>query len=306
MVETDRSAAPLRAAGPLRPTGQSTLVVVAFGHRTIDLSWVPAHAPVVVVHNDDSLAELVCASPFLTHVRPGRNLGFGAGVNAALPHVRTERVVLANPDMAVTAAHWSLLDDGGADDVITVPQQDLTGTPNSVVNRYFSAAGLLASAWRVGRWMPRGSRRRALAARCLGSRGAAHVDLLTSSQTSRQEVVLSLADHWVSGSLFSVDSERLRAVGGFSEQYFLYYEDVDLCAKLGTRYPRMRIRLRCEAGPAMHAVGGSARSAGTRLVRSIRRRSAHTYARGQAGTGWTACSLVLSMTSLPTRPGRTS
>lgn len=37
---------------------------------------------------------------------------------------------------------------------------------------------------------------------------------------------------WVAGMFMIFRTETLRAVGGFDERYFLYYEDVDLCARL--------------------------------------------------------------------------
>ena len=37
---------------------------------------------------------------------------------------------------------------------------------------------------------------------------------------------------WVAGMFMVFRAETLRSVGGFDERYFLYYEDVDLCARL--------------------------------------------------------------------------
>lgn len=278
-------------------TAMTTVVVVAYGSPALDLSWVPSGTPVVLVHNDDSVLEVRCASSLVTHVRPERNLGFGGGVNAALAHVQTRRVLLANPDTELTGRHWALLDDGEADEIVTVPQTDDLSRPNSVVNLYPTPLALLAQAWRLGRWLPRGSRTRTAAARLLGRQGIAHVALLAPSSTQRERL-LPLREHWVSGSLLSLDADRLRAVGGFSDRFFLYYEDVDVCARLAHRFPDMRIRLRSGAGPALHAVGGSASSAGARKVRRIRRESARRYAAGQRGRGWTTSAAVLALTSL--------
>jgi N-acetylglucosaminyl-diphospho-decaprenol L-rhamnosyltransferase len=279
----------------------TTVVVVAYGNRRLDLSWVPDATPVVLVHNDDSLVAINCPSSLLTHVRPGRNLGFGQGVNEALRHVRTPRVLLANPDTELTPRHWALLDTGDADEIITVPQSDDLGRPNSVVNLYPTAAVLLAQAWRVGRWLPRGSRARALAARLLGRQGSVHVDLLTPTSAGQLERLLPLREFWVSGSLLSLHTERLRAVDGFSDRFFLYYEDVDVCARMAERFPEMRIRLRSGAGPALHTVGASARSAGARKVRHIRRQSAGRYAGAQKGRAWSTCAAVLALASVPVR-----
>lgn len=37
---------------------------------------------------------------------------------------------------------------------------------------------------------------------------------------------------WVAGMFMLFDSEVYKKIGGFDERYFLYYEDVDLCARL--------------------------------------------------------------------------
>jgi len=37
---------------------------------------------------------------------------------------------------------------------------------------------------------------------------------------------------WVAGMFMTFRAEVIRSVGGFDERYFLYYEDVDLCARL--------------------------------------------------------------------------
>jgi N-acetylglucosaminyl-diphospho-decaprenol L-rhamnosyltransferase len=286
--------AALRAADG-GPAARTTVVVVLYGNAVLDLSWVPADAPVVLVHNDASLAELSCASASVTHVRPSDNVGFGQGVNLGLRQVHTERVLLANPDTKLSDEHWRLLDDGGPDDLVTVPQQDETQVPASVLNVYPTAALLLAQAWRLGRWLPRGGRGRQLAARCLGRGGETHIALMAAQPDP--EVVLPLRDYWVGGSLVSLDAERLRSVDGFSGRFFLYYEDVDLCARLAERFPGMRVRLRSAAGPALHTVGGSEIRAGSRQVRRIRRHSAQVYAGGQAGGWWPACRALLAITA---------
>ena len=40
---------------------------------------------------------------------------------------------------------------------------------------------------------------------------------------------------WVAGMFMVFRSETMRSLGGFDERYFLYYEDVDLCARMRER-----------------------------------------------------------------------
>jgi N-acetylglucosaminyl-diphospho-decaprenol L-rhamnosyltransferase len=264
-------------AGP----AQATAVYVAYRTPAIDLAWIPPGAEVVVVHNDSSLDPSGCAHPRVRHIHTGRNLGFGAGVNAALPLVETERLVVCNPDTRLRPEHWAALAGGSADELLTVALLDVAGLPTSVVNRYPTPASLLLMGYRMGRVL---SRDRALRQRLeplLGRWGDEHGRL-----RQVRSGVWPLLDHWLSGALFSVDTERLRTIGGFDPGYFLYVEDVDLSARLASRFPGMRIRM-VDSEPGVHGVGGSVSGRFDRAtvdrhhLASVRR-----YGRSQPGVAW--------------------
>lgn len=55
---------------------------------------------------------------------------------------------------------------------------------------------------------------------------------------------------WVAGMFMLIPSEAFDRVGGFDERYFLYYEDVDLCARL--RLAGYDVRL-CPTTTVVHA-----------------------------------------------------
>jgi N-acetylglucosaminyl-diphospho-decaprenol L-rhamnosyltransferase len=271
----------------------ATVIVVAFRSTQLDLSWVPADADVIVVHNDDSLAESAAVHPRVRHLRSGGNVGFGAGVNLALPLVATERVILANPDVIAGATHWRALAGADPDEIVAVPLRDGRGVLTSIVNAYPTPASATLTAYRAGRLLPRGSARRERLAGLLGRWGRQHRDLV-DARGGRWP----LATHWASAALLSVDTARLRDVDGFDRGYFLYMEDVDLCRRLGERHPGMTVRL-AGVEPATHSVGGSAVNARDRTtvdlhyLASIRR-----YAAGQHGVGWRAVGLAVAPRSL--------
>lgn len=96
-----RAAAP--SAGRRIPSlDPLTMVSVAFGVTAIDVSWLEPEDAVILVHNDDLLPIGTVKDRSATDVLSGGNVGFGAGVNAALELVRTPRVVLCNPDTQLT------------------------------------------------------------------------------------------------------------------------------------------------------------------------------------------------------------
>lgn len=267
----------------------STAVYVVFATRTLELDWLPDDTTVVLVHNDDSFDRASISRP-VVHVESGGNIGFGAAANRALPFVTGPRLVLCNPDLALTGAHWDALSAGAPDEVVTVPLVDDDGLPTSVCSAYPTPLSHLASGYRLGRWFPRGSRARTWAARALGKWGDAHDASLT-----RPAGEWSLSDRWVSGAALSVDVARFSAVGGFDERYFLYLEDVDLCRRLASSFANTTAVV-ADVAPGVHAVGASA-TGDSRRVERFRLDSAIRYADQRAldqrGLAWRGCALAL-------------
>lgn len=279
--------------------GGATVVLVAYGVDALDLGWIPASVPVIVVHNDDHLSPTAVDRPAVAHLFPGSNLGFGAGVNAALERVTTSRVVLCNPDIRADHRHWAALQSDDPRQLVVVDQVDATGRPASVVNRYPTPAATLLTALRAGRIAPRGSRRRQWLSILLGRWGRAHADSLDAftqkvPATDRQ---YRLAEHWPSAALVSIDTALFRDVGGFDEGYFLYWEDVDLARRLAAAAPEATVKV-AAVPPAIHLVGGSVFDYATRreVVRQ-RWRSAHRYATSQSGAQWQFAAAILRLGS---------
>lgn len=266
----------------------STAVYVVYATRTVDLAWLPDDARVVIVHNDDHF-DRTSLTRDVVHITAPRNVGFGAGVNLAFDDFDGPRVVLCNPDLELIPDHWRVLTDGIDDDaVVTVPLVDSAGRPTTVCSPYPTSISHLASGYRIGRWVARGSRARTWMSRVLGSWGRAQEDSLHSPVGS-----WPLADRWVSGALLSIDVTRFRDIGGFDDSYFLYYEDVDLSSRLAAAHPDMRAVV-AEVEPGIHAVGGTADS-DSRRVEQIRLDSAVRWAEQQPGVAWSLTTSLLRL-----------
>jgi N-acetylglucosaminyl-diphospho-decaprenol L-rhamnosyltransferase len=269
--------------------GRATTVYVAYRTSAIDTAWIPEDSDVIVVHNDESLDWRRCGHPRTRHIHPGRNLGFGAGVNAALALVQTPRLLICNPDTRLRREHWTALAQGAPDELTTVALVDGNGRPTSVVNRYPTPVTLLLMGYRLGRVLRRDSGLRRRLEPLLGRWGTAHAQIRQIRSGS-----WPLADHWLSGAVFSVDTARLRTVGGFDPGYFLYVEDIDLSARLAARFPEMRIHM-VSTDPGEHGVGGSATGRAERAavdrhhLASVRR-----YGRSQPGLKWRLTNAALA------------
>jgi N-acetylglucosaminyl-diphospho-decaprenol L-rhamnosyltransferase len=267
----------------------ASFVVVAYGIDELNFDELPEGAVLFVVHNDDRLPNSAVRAPGadIHHVDPGGNVGFGAGVNAALGHIATDRIVLVNPDAVLTGDHLRALVNATPDEIVTVPLTDADGVPEGSVSPYPGPLATVLSVWRAGRWFPRnGSVRRLL------GRGSLAVG---RSATQRAGRVVALSDRWVSGAVVSFPTEALRSVGGFDESYFLYVEDLDLSRRLALRFPDMTIRV-ADTSPAFHAVGGTAHGrAGLRAVERHRATSWRTFARRNPGAAWRVAALLASL-----------
>jgi len=189
------------------PEGDLAVVVVNYGsHRlleqnlgSVDLTALPVR--VVVVDNWSTEAEraaitALCAARGWTLVGLPDNRGFGAAVNVGVRAGRDAGAIcflLLNPDAVVRA------------DVVAELRRDSLARPMALISPTV-----------------------------LSSAGAVFFDggllLLDSgrTRTRRRDVPGARTEEWMSGACLVVHTELLDRIGGFAEEYFLYWEDVDL------------------------------------------------------------------------------
>jgi hypothetical protein len=183
---------------------------------------------IVVVDNAGNLAGGVAGDAAI--VRPGRNLGFGAGANAGVAALGREpppALVVLNNDVDVA--------DGFLD-----------AAARAIGERGVGAAGGPLCLDRPGGtlWYAGGG-----------------VNWLTG--TVRQSRSPAAAQRprdvgFIPGAALALGGDAWRQAGGFDPTYFLYHEDLDLCLRLR----RLGWRLRFEpAMVAVHGLGGVTGSA---------------------------------------------
>lgn len=132
--------------------------------------------------------------------------GFGANHNAAFARCRTPFYCVCNPDIRLADDPFPALLAALADENVgaTGPLvRSPAGGVEDSARRFPSVASLARKALREDRRPDYPV-----------DQGAQRVD-------------------WIAGMFMLFRSDSYRAAGGFDEDYFLYYEDVDLCRRLG-------------------------------------------------------------------------
>lgn len=134
--------------------------------------------------------------------------GFGANHNSALARSGNGWFCVLNPDIRLTCDPFPALLSVAADPRVGIVAPVVTGpdlVPEDHARNFPSLFTLIAKAL--------GHRPRSVAA--------------------QGEAVHS--PDWIAGMFMLLRCKSMRELGGFDERYFLYYEDVDLCARMRDR-----------------------------------------------------------------------
>ncbi|MGH9068410.1 MAG: glycosyltransferase family 2 protein [Acidimicrobiales bacterium] len=222
---------------------------------------------VVVVDNgsaDGSVRSLVRADPEVVVVDPGRNLGYGAGVNRGLAAGGAEMVLVANPDIVVAPGTVAAL----------VESLDARREVGLVGPRVEEPDGTL---YPSARTFPS----------LTDSIGHGFVGLVAPGNPWSRRYKMAAWDHcearevdWVSGACFLARRALLDALGGFDESYFMYSEDVDLCWRAARAGWRVTYQ---PAATVTHVQGVSAEHHPYRMIVAHHRSLLRFAARSTAG-----------------------
>ncbi len=189
------------------------------------LSGVPGTALVVVdslssAGERTAVAALADAHGWAFVGLPG-NPGFGAAVNAGVARARedgAEQVVLLNPDATIDGAVLEAL--------VRAAREDGDALVCPLVE---DAAG--------GVWFAGGE-----------------LDVADGVTRTRDVDVATAAHPWVTGACLAFSLALWDRVGGFDDRYFMYWEDIDLSARVRAAGGRVVVRRDLRA---VHQVGGT-------------------------------------------------
>lgn len=237
-----------------------SVIVVSYNTRERTLACVASvladeGAPpteVVVVDNastDGSVDALRAAFPQVSVIDSGGNLGFARGVNLGARHARGDHLLLLNPDAELVPGSIAAL-------VAAAERRPACGLyggrvwwPDGRVNRY--SARRLPTMWGL---LCHGT---GLTAAFPGSPTFAPLLMPRWDRTTEREVEM------LTGALLLLPRSVFDRLGGFSEHYFLYGEDADLCRRaldLGYR------PLFVPSAQAVHAAGSASPDTARKIV----------------------------------------
>jgi GT2 family glycosyltransferase len=198
----------------VRPT--LSVLIVAWNSRTELARTLPALLPelgegdeLIVVDNDssDSTAEAVEElAPSARIVRPDRNLGFAAGVNAGAAEASAELLVILNPDAAPRPGFGEAIRRPWREGRGWAAWQALVADAEGAkINSAGNPVHFTGIVWAGGHDRP-----------------------LAEAPAAGEVTALS-------GACLAIPLQTWRQVGGFPERFFLYHEDVDLSLRLRLR-----------------------------------------------------------------------
>jgi len=176
-------------------------------------------AEVVVIDHltqPQSLESLATRFPAVRFIPTPGNPGFAAGVNRGVRETTGEYILLLNPDCSVGGdprplASWMAAHPAAA--VCGALVREADGSVQASARRFPGVLTGLAgrTTWLTRVWPD---------------------NPLTMKNLVRDVPAEPIEVDWVSGACMMVRREALAAIGGMDEQFFLYWEDADLCRRL--------------------------------------------------------------------------
>lgn len=198
-------------------------------------SLLAAGAPEVVVWDNSPTPAARSILGERAHVRilgDSTNYGFGTANNKAFQSVfpKPEYVFFVNPDCSVRQNTADILInalDQARDLAIVVPKMIYADGATGIAGGPFpTILKEVVSTTQIDDLLPRRLKKAALSLWNWKGRTSGRHGFDASFRASG-----TVAVDWVSGFAMMCRSDAFESVGGFSDEYFLYYEDVDLCQR---------------------------------------------------------------------------
>jgi GT2 family glycosyltransferase len=211
-------------SGPSRPC----VSIIIVNYRTADMTSrcvskireiiSETSIEIIVVDNgsgDGSVEFLRENAPDTEIIGLEENLGYGSAMNRGSVRARGRYLLIMNSDIMIVSDFLSEMIafyESGAMGAVGIRLIEPDGTLQKTFGIFPSPLLLLNLEMEV-----------------LTTQGGRYTDRYS---TIRSEHPSTQQADWVTGALMLISLENYRAIGGFDEDFFMYYEDVDLCRRL--------------------------------------------------------------------------
>ncbi|MEL7375855.1 MAG: bifunctional riboflavin kinase/FAD synthetase [Bacteroidota bacterium] len=219
----------------------TAIVILNFNGHDFLQKFLPAvvqntapNTRVVIADNastDDSVAWIKATYPELDLIEISENLGFAGGYNYALKRVEADIFVLLNSDVEVSPGWLEPCLALFEDNRVAAVQPKILSQARPREFEYAGASGGLIDT--LGYPFCRG-------------RVFYSLEEDSGQYDGRQEIF------WASGAALFIRSELFHGIGGFEEEYFAHFEEIDLCWRL----KRAGYRIMAEPRSVVYHVGG--------------------------------------------------
>lgn len=200
----------------------------------------PADWEMIVVDNEsdsNALAEFAVRFPWVNFIANPSNSGFGFGCNLGVAESTGEQLLFMNPDVIASTEHLQQLmrvkQDNNDVAILSPGQLSRSGQPQKVFDDF---PGLLNQSKTL--------------------KSLLRILLPATFPDPRAKYDSLVYCDWVTGSVLLIDRSDFDTLGGWSEDYWMYAEDADLCRKAHDKHMRVAYTPGVEV---IHAHGGSSR-----------------------------------------------
>jgi GT2 family glycosyltransferase len=188
-------------------------------------------AEIVVVDNSEALSLLLSADQRIRYIFSGKNIGFGAACNLGAMNSHCDKFLFINPDVVlINKLNIELFERINDGTCVGITLLDEKGVPTVSYGNFPTLRFYLIRALKLDIIFPVLKR-------------IFHIGIAPESILDKTKKV-----DYLSGAFFGITKKDFFSVGGFDEDYFLYYEEVDLFFRLS------EINIECIVLPNISAI----------------------------------------------------
>lgn len=181
----------------------------------------PDTSKIIVVDNNssDSTTTIIEEQfPEVTLIKSDENLGFAKGNNIALNATTTEYVCFLNPDVILTqdivTPSINMLKTNDRIGLVSCRLNNRDGSWQPSTFSFANSKNLYYEILHIGEFMPQ--------------------NICKKRFINYYRPIENFNPDWVIGAEMIMRTEEAQKIGGFSTEYYMYTEDMDLCKKIST------------------------------------------------------------------------